>query len=122
MAYAKHADASVRQVEPTRGAVLASLTTSVVLLSILEYYAYSISPGQAAAHGGHAKLSGGHAVLLHIHVPYTHTTSHMDGDTHAEVLRVLILVVGDMRSTQRQGTVPSTITAPSIVRAKKVPI
>ena len=46
------------------------LTTSVVLLSILEYYAYSISPGQAAAHGGHAMLSGGHVVLLNIHVPY----------------------------------------------------
>ena len=49
--------------------------TSVVLLSILEYYAYSISPGQAAAHGGHAMLSGGHVVLLNIHVPYTHTTT-----------------------------------------------
>ena len=51
------------------------LTTSVVLLSILEYYAYSISPGQAAAHGGHAMLSGGHVVLLNNHVPYTHTTT-----------------------------------------------
>ena len=38
------------------------LTTSVVSLSMFEYYAYSISPGQAAAHGGHAMLSGGHAV------------------------------------------------------------
>ena len=64
MAYAKRADASVRQVEPTRGAVSGpGLTTSVVLLSILEYYAYSISPGQAAAHGGHAMLSGGYAVV-----------------------------------------------------------
>ena len=44
------------------------LTTSVVLLSILEYYAYSISPGQAAAHGGHAMLSGGHVVLLNVHI------------------------------------------------------
>ena len=62
MSYAKHADASVRQVEPTRGAAQASaLTTSVVSLSILEYYAYSISPGQAAAHGSHGMLSGGHA-------------------------------------------------------------
>ena len=51
------------------------LTTSVVLLSILEYYAYSISPGQAAAHGGHAMLSGGHVVLLNVHVPMTHATS-----------------------------------------------
>ena len=40
------------------------LTTSVVLLSMFEYYAYSISPGhEAAAHGGHAMLSGGYAVL-----------------------------------------------------------
>ena len=52
------------------------LTTSVVLLSILEYYAYSISPGQAAAHGGHAMLSGGPVVLLNVHVHLTHTTSH----------------------------------------------
>ena len=51
------------------------LTTSVVLLSILEYYAYSISPGQAAAHGGHAMLSGGRVVLLNVHVHMTHTTS-----------------------------------------------
>ena len=48
-----------------------------VLLSILEYYAYSISPGQAAAHGGHAMLSGGHVVLLNNHVSYTHTTTHI---------------------------------------------
>ena len=53
------------------------LTTSVVLLSILEYYAYSISPGQAAAHGGHAMLSGGHVVLLNVHVPYdSHNEPH----------------------------------------------
>ena len=52
------------------------LTTSVVLLSILEYYAYSISPGQAAAHGGHAMLSGGHLVLFNIHDPYTRIDYH----------------------------------------------
>ena len=51
------------------------LTTSVVLLSILEYYAYCISPGQAAAHGGHTTLSGGHVVLFNIHEPMTHKTS-----------------------------------------------
>ena len=43
-----------------RGTSSPGLTTSVVLLSILEYYAYSISPGQAAAHGGHDMHSGGH--------------------------------------------------------------
>ena len=50
------------------------LTTSAVSLSMFEYYAYSISPGQAAAHGGHAMLSGGHVVLLKNHV-HTHKTS-----------------------------------------------
>ena len=42
---------------------------------MFEYYVYSISPGQAAAHGGHAKLSGGRAVLLNNHVSYTHATT-----------------------------------------------
>ena len=42
-----------RQVEPTRGAVLA-LALLQVSYCILEYYAYSISPGQAVAWGGHA--------------------------------------------------------------------
>jgi hypothetical protein len=51
------------------------LTTSVVPLSMFEYYAYFISPGQAAAHGSHAMLSGCHVVLLNIHVHMTHTTS-----------------------------------------------
>ena len=38
---------------------------------MFEYYAYSISPGQAAAHGGHAMLSGGHVVLLNNHMSHT---------------------------------------------------
>mgnify|MGYP000612381039 CR=1 FL=1 len=52
-------------------------TKGVASLSILEYYVYSISPGQVAAHGGHAVLSGGHVVIFNIHVP-------MSNDSHNE--------------------------------------
>ena len=43
------------------------------MLSILEYYAYSISSGQAAAHGGHAiYFPEAIVVLLNNHVSYTY--------------------------------------------------
>jgi hypothetical protein len=46
---------------------------------MFEYYAYSISPSQAAAHGGHAMLSGGHAVLLKVSVPMCNDSRNEPG-------------------------------------------
>ena len=65
------------EVSAATSAAVQSRVKCGVSLSTLEYYMYYISPGQAAAHGGHAKLSGVHAVLLNIHVHMTHTTSHI---------------------------------------------
>ena len=69
---------------------------------MFEYYIYSISPGQAAAHAGHAGLSGGHIVLLNIRfpVPITHILN-----TTSQGGRVLHGVLRNTESDEKKGQV-----------------
>ena len=49
---------------------------------MVEYYAYSIYHGQAAALGGQDRTHGLAVVLLNNHVPYTRTTTQLESFLH----------------------------------------